>query len=104
MQQSRSNQWWFPSVVLTILVIFFCCRPLNAPSYRIIVADGLGYYAYLPARFIYNDTSLSFSWFDEVFERHYDNHVFEKPTMNFLVPFGDKMINLYFPGQSLLQL
>jgi hypothetical protein len=88
----------------TMVLVFFLFRPLNTPAYRIIAADGLGYYAYLPAQFIYADKQLNFAWFDEVFNRHYDNHLFEKPSDNFLVAYGDKKINKYYPGQSLLQL
>ena len=89
---------------MTILLIFLFFRPLNSPNYRIIVADGLGYYAYLPAQFIYQDTDFKFEWFDAVFNANYDNHLFEKPTQNFMVAYGERMINLYYPGQSLLQL
>jgi len=95
---------WFVGLGLVVFLIFLTFRPLNAPSYRIIVADGLGYYSYLPAKFIYNDTNLEFKWFDEVFNKNYEDHLFEKPTQNFMVKYNDRMINLYYPGQSLLQL
>lgn len=100
----KHTHTWFAALGISILLIFLCFRPLNAPSYRIIVADGLGYYAYLPAVFIYHDTHLEFKWFDEVFNANYEDHLFEKPTQNFMVPYGNRMINLYYPGQSLLQL
>lgn len=100
----KNIKLYFVCLGLSIVLIFLFFRPLNSPRYRIIVADGLGYYAYLPAQFIYHDTELKFEWFDEVFNKHYDNHVFEKPTQNFMVAYGERMINLYYPGQSLLQL
>ena len=98
----RNN--WFFALAIIVFLIFFCFRPLNSPSYRIIVADGLGYYSYLPAKFIYNDKNLDFKWFDDVFNANYEDHLFEKPTQNFMVKYKDRMINLYYPGQSLLQL
>ncbi len=67
------------------------------------MADGLGYYSYLPAKFIYNDKNFEFKWFDEVFDANYEDHLFEKPTQNFMVKYKDRMINLYYPGQSFLQ-
>jgi len=95
---------WFAGLGISVFLIFFCFRPLNSPSYRIIVADGLGYYSYLPAKFIYNDKELEFKWFDEVFNANYEDHLFEKPTQNFMVKYRNRMINLYYPGQSFLQL
>lgn len=99
----QKNYNWFYALLISIFLIFFLFRPLNSPQYRIIVADGLGYYSYLPAQFIYHDTELKFEWFDKVFNANYDNHLFEKPSQNFMVKYGDRMINLYYPGQSLLQ-
>lgn len=99
-----NTKLWFTGLVLFVLLGFLCLRPLNSPSYRIIAADGLGYYSYLPANFIYHDTQLRFAWFDTVFNRHYDNHLFENPSDNFMVRYGDRRINKYYPGQSLLQL
>jgi hypothetical protein len=94
----------FPVLAILVVFAFFYLRPLNESSNRLIGADGLGYYSYLPAKFIYNDRNLTFDWFDEVFNRNYDNHVFEKPTSNFMVACKGKMINKYYPGLSLLQL
>jgi len=95
---------WFTGLGACMLFGFLFFRPLNEPVYRIIAADGLGYYSYLPAQFIYHDSEFSFSWFDATFNKHYDNHLFEKPTDNFMVAHGNKRIDKYYPGQSLLQL
>jgi hypothetical protein len=103
MQLFYNRKFCFAGLTILILAVFFLFRPLNAPHYRIIVADGLGYYAYLPAKFIYNDTALKFEWFDEVFNKHYNDHLFENPSQNFMVEYGNRMINLYYPGLSLLQ-
>lgn len=99
-----SKNLWFAGLGIIFILAFLSLRPLNAPTNRIIAADGLGYYSYLPAQFIYQDQDLDFNWFDEVFNRNYDNHFFEKPTDNFMVAFHGKKINKYYPGQSLLQL
>lgn len=104
MNLAKHKNAWFAGLGLVVFLIFFCFRPLNSPSYRIIVADGLGYYSYLPAKFIYHDTNLEFKWFDEVFKSNYEDHLFAKPTENFMVKYKDRMINLYYPGQSLLQM
>ena len=101
---NRLKNSWFWLLAAAVLILFFCLRPLNSPFYRIIAADGLGYYAYLPAQFIHQDNDLSFTWFDDVFNRHYDNHLFAKPSDNFIVQFHGKGINKYYPGQSFLQL
>lgn len=95
---------WFAGLAVAVLFAFFCFRPLNAPAYRIIAADGLGYYSYLPARFIYQDADFQFEWFDDVFIRHYNNSMFARPSDNFMVQYGDRRIDKYYPGQSLLQL
>ena len=104
MQLFSIKKIWIAGLATTMVLVFFLFRPLNTPAYRIIAADGLGYYSYLPAQFIYADRQLNFEWFDEVFNKHYDNQLFAKPSENFLVAFGDKKINKYYPGQSLLQL
>ena len=60
----------------TIAVIALICLWITSNfnwqedrSGRIIQTDGTGYYAYLPAIFIYND--LNFSFFDEVIDKNY---------------------------------
>ncbi|MES2678991.1 MAG: hypothetical protein V4635_03860 [Bacteroidota bacterium] len=104
MQLFSNKKLWLAGLATVMVLFFFLFRPLNAPAYRIIAADGLGYYSYLPAQFIHHDQQMNFAWFDEVFNQHYDNHLFEKPSENFMVAYGDKKINKYYPGQSLLQL
>lgn len=103
MNLTNHRNFWPSCFVLVILLAFFLFRPLNSPQYRLIVADGLGYYVYLPAQFIYDDKNLDFKWFDDVYNKYYQNPPFVKPTQNFLVQYKDKLINLYYPGQSLLQ-
>lgn len=87
-----------------ILSVFFIFRPLNSSWFRIITADGLGYYSYLPAKFIYHDDQLNFKWFNEIYPKYYSYNSFSVPTENFMTPFKEKQINKYFPGLSFLWL
>lgn len=89
---------------LTIFFTFFYFRPLNSSWYRIITADALGYYAYLPAKFIYNDKDLGFKWFNDVYNKYYSYNSFAVPDENFMAPFKEKRINKYYPGLSFLWL
>lgn len=86
---------------LSIAACLFYLRPLNSPWFRIIGGDGLGYYSYLPARYIYHDTHYEFNWFDKAFNDNYAGG-FARPTDNFMVQYKDKRINKYYPGLSLL--
>ena len=65
----------------------------------IITSDGRGYYAYLPAIFIYQDhTFKKVTWSEKKLYGYSDYHP------NFLVPYGKQMVNKYFAGESLLLL
>jgi len=88
--------------LFSIVVSFFYLRPLNSEWFRIITADGLGYYSYLPAKFIYHDKNLNFQWFNEVYPKYYAYNSFSVPDENILVEYKDKRINKYYPGQSFL--
>lgn len=94
----------FLSFSVFIICLFFIFRPLNSPWFRIITADGLGYYSYLPAKFIYHDDKLDFKWFNEVYPKYYNYNSFAVPTENFMTEFKGKYINKYFPGLSFLYL
>ena len=94
----------FAGFLCSVILCFFYLRPLDSQWDRMINGDGLGYYAYLPAKFIYHDTSLQFSWFNEVYQKHYAPGTFPNPEDNFLVKYGDRKINKYYPGLSLLWL
>ena len=54
----------FFTFFLSIVFTFFYFRPLNSEWYRIITADGLGYYSYLPAKFIYHPELQEFMPFE----------------------------------------
>lgn len=94
----------FAGFVVSVIAVFFSIRPLNSPWHRFISGDGLGYYAYLPAQFIYNDTQLQYKWFAPVYKKYYPQGTFENPEDNFLVTQGNKHINKYYPGLSVVWL
>jgi len=64
----------------------------------IIHSDGKGYYAYLPAVFIYGD--LDFKFVESYEENYYDPGNFVK----FTSPINDKLVNKYWLGTSLMML
>jgi len=65
----------------------------------IIKSDGKGYYAYLPAVFIYND--LNFGFFEEIEkEKYFDELIY----YDYRSTFDDVKINKYYCGTSLAQL
>ncbi|MEI6020738.1 MAG: hypothetical protein WCR21_06380 [Bacteroidota bacterium] len=86
----------------TVVISFFYLRPLKSAWHPFIAGDGLGYYAYLPATFIYHDKALNFAWFNKVYRAHYVNSSFDNPEDNFLVQYGDKKINKYYQGLSFI--
>ncbi len=62
---------------------------------NIIEADGKGYYAYLPAIFIYND--LNFSFFDSIEKKYPNPAIFYDYRVNYAGKASDK----YFVGTAL---
>ncbi len=94
---------WKAGTLLFMLAMLAFLRPLDQPHYRILVADGLGYYSYLPATFIYQDHTYEFQWFPEVYKRYYPANN-DDPLNHFMVQYGARKINLYYPGVALLQL
>ena len=92
----------FAFFLASVVLVFFYLRPLKSPWHPFIAGDGLGYYAYLPAKFIYHDQHLDFKWFNKVYETNYVNKSFDNPEDNFLVRYGDKKINKYYQGLSFI--
>lgn len=71
-----------------------------SPKYS-ISSDGFGYYAYLPAVFIYQD--LNFSFFDNAYKKNY--HEDPPPWVrSFMIETETGVINKYWIGESLLLL
>lgn len=64
----------------------------------ILEADAKGYYAYLPAVFIYND--LNFGFFDQIEKDKYYN---ENLYYDYRAGANGKMVNKYFSGTALAQ-
>lgn len=71
----------------------------NGMQHKVIKGDGEGYYAYLPAIFIYHD--LSFGFKEEYQSKHYGFAVKQKNFQNLV---GHKSVNKYFPGVAVLWL
>lgn len=69
-------------------------------QHKIIKGDGEGYYAYLPAIFIYADLDYGFK--DDYQSRHYG---FANAQKNFLAELDNgEVVNKYFPGVAFLWL
>jgi len=89
------------SMVLTAVILVWVSANLKWGDERwnnIIGVDGNGYYAYLPAIFIYHD--LSFGFFDELKKNENRTDL----SYNYRTKAGDKTINKYFAGTALAQL
>lgn len=92
----------FAGFLLSVVIVFFSTRSFNSAWHRFITADGFGYYAYLPAKYIYNDSQSEFKWFNKVYHQNYSAQNYTFPDENFLVKYKDKKINKYYPGLSVL--
>jgi hypothetical protein len=89
---------WF--VVLIYLILFSVLRSPEREWDRIINSDGKGYYAYLPAIFIYHDLQFKFT---ETYEYQYypaNKSVFKEYRQKS----GDQVVNKYFPGLAIIWL
>lgn len=99
--KNKYNQFFLGFIISVVVV---CSLKMNEThrERNFIVSDGLGYYAYLPAAFIYHDTAYEFKWFNQAYYRHYTVHSFQNPEDNLLVKHGGRNINKYYPGVSFL--
>jgi hypothetical protein len=90
-----------PELILLIYIgLFLGFKDIDQRWDRAINSDGKGYYAYLPAIFIYNDLQYTFV---ENYEWQYyptNKSVFKE----FRQPSGDRVANKYFPGLAILWL
>ena len=92
----------YPAEIIVLVCLLFTImhRPVDDAWDRPIESDGKGYYAYLPAVFIYDD--LGFGFVDE-YEKTYYPH--GHSYVNFLNPTEDGgKVNQFFPGVALLWL
>lgn len=87
-------------IVLLYLCLFIGLKSPDRSWDRIINSDGKGYYAYLPAIFIYHD--LQFRFVEQYEYQYYpsDKSVFKE----FRQETGDRVVNKYFPGLAILWL
>lgn len=89
------------SMVFTTFILIWVSANLKWGDERwnnIIGVDGNGYYAYLPAIFIYQD--LSFGFFDEIRKDETRTDV----SYNYRIKISEHTINKYFAGTALAQL
>lgn len=83
--------------VLCASTIFLCFKQLKQHNWnRCISSDGKGYYAYLPALFIYND--LQFKFVDDYENKYYH----PENKVNFTIDYNHKKVNKYWLGTALL--
>jgi len=90
-----------PEIILLIYIaLFFGFKEPAKPWDRVINSDGKGYYAYLPAIFIYHD--LQFGFVEQYEAQYYpsDKSVFKE----FRNQAGEKKVNKYFPGLAIIWL
>lgn len=90
------------TIILTLIIVTAVSNNLNWGKNRwkgIIESDGKGYYAYLPAVFIYND--LNFGFFDHIEkEKYYNKNWF----YDYRSSYNGKIINKYYCGTAVAQL
>ena len=99
MNPSRVSLWAL-AVIAGILLLVSANLNWGKREYTlsIIKSDGKGYYAYLPAVFIYHD--LNFAFYDSLEgKKYYDEHLF----YDYRVPYKNKVINKYYCGTALAQ-
>ena len=90
-------------VLLFFLIgYFFFTKDFTNKYDKVIMAEGHGYYAYLPAVYIYHD--LSFSFFNKVHPVYYHPTFAEPRTKEFITEFDGVKLDKYYPGVSLLWL
>lgn len=99
--QNKENSAFVLTVLISILLSFFLCYRLFLPKEQgwktIITSDGRGYYAYLPAIFIYGD--LTFKQVTKIEKKSYGRYDY---LPHYLVMVNQKMVNKYFAGEAFL--
>ncbi len=90
-----------PEIILLIFILLFIgFKDPYRPWDRVINSDGKGYYAYLPAIFIYHD--LQFRFVEQYEAQYYPSNrsVFKE----FRNKAGDRVVDKYFPGMAVVWL
>ena len=87
-------------ILIVCLVLFAALKVWNNDTSRkiLIASDGKGYYAYLPAIFIYHD--LGFNFIDEYEEKYFPG---QEPVL-FYMETEQGRVNKYYCGVALLML
>ncbi len=88
-------------LIVLLTGYFFYTKDFSNKYDKVIMAEGLGYYVYLPATFIYHD--YTFQFFNEVYPKYY-NPGYNPPTGNFIRTFDGVSVNKYYPGVAILWL
>jgi hypothetical protein len=92
------GKWTIPII---LLVCIWTSSNVNWGKDRwkfVIISDGKGYYAYLPAAIIYHDLNLGF--FDSIEKKYYDTNT----KYDYRTGVEGKTIDKYFCGVAVLQL
>ncbi len=87
-------------IVLAYAVLFLLTKNPSNKWDRVIVSDGKGYYAYLTALFIYDDTDYGF--IDSYESEYYPASLLLYKDYRFDT--GNGIVNKYFPGPAILWL
>ncbi len=99
MKRIQTDTWFFGLLGLFLLISVIGLRDWNSRFERPINGDGKGYYAYLPAIFIYHDSQFGF--IEEIEQKYYPKD--RSHFKDFLneQPNG-RVVNKTFPGLSIL--
>ena len=90
-------RFYIPIIILLLLGYTAKINWGNGQWDNVLEADAKGYYAYLPALFIYDD--LNFQFYDEVeVQNAYDTTL----TYDYRAYYNEKCVNKYFVGESVL--
>jgi hypothetical protein len=96
--EKRQSLFLIPIAIVAILFVFQ--KGINNPWNKPIAAEGIGYYSYLPALFIYHDRTFSF--LDKTGPLYYaDGRGTSKECLNH---FDGISVDKYFIGSSVLML
>lgn len=93
----KSIKYWIFISAIFSCTIFLCFKQLKNNNWnRCISSDGKGYYAYLPAIFIYHD--LQYKFVDQYEKKYYQ----PENKVNFTSTINNKKVNKYWVGTALL--
>ena len=90
----------FYSLVLCLglSLIYLTTNRLDKNRWKeVIVSDGIGYYSYLPALFIYNDLNYSYFYSDSL-----DYVAIRFGPGSFCYPVDNKAVNKYYCGEAIV--